>query len=83
MHVEKHYKMSQTLRVSNKPLLRNSQKSEKDTPSGPDIWHNGCVSIQNYERFLKAYNDGEVTRLVVVPNLTDSITASRRSPAPS
>jgi hypothetical protein len=50
---------------------------------GPNGDSNGCVSIQNYERFLKAYNDGEVTRLVVVPTLTDSITASRRAQAPS
>lgn len=50
---------------------------------GPSGESNGCVSIRNYERFLKAYNDGELSRLVVVPNLTDSITASRRSPAPS
>jgi len=50
---------------------------------GPNGDSNGCVSIRNYERFLKAYSDGEVTRLVVVPNLTDSISASRRSSAPS
>jgi len=50
---------------------------------GPNGDSNGCVSIRDYERFLKAYSDGEITRLVVVPNLTDSITASRRSPAPS
>jgi hypothetical protein len=50
---------------------------------GPNGDSNGCVSIQNYERFLKAYDDGEVTRLVVVPNLTDSVTASRRAQAPS
>ena len=50
---------------------------------GPEGASNGCVSVRNYERFLKAYNDGEVTRLVVLPNLTDSLTASRRSPAPS
>jgi hypothetical protein len=50
---------------------------------GPDGASNGCVSIRNYERFLKAYSDGEVTRLVVVQNLTDSITASRRTAAPS
>lgn len=50
---------------------------------GPNGDSNGCVSIRNYERFLKAYSEGEVTRLVVVPNLTDSITASRRVPAPS
>ena len=50
---------------------------------GPNGDSNGCVSVRDYERFLKAYSDGEITRLVVVPNLTDSITASRRSPAPS
>jgi Tlde1 domain len=50
---------------------------------GPNGDSNGCVSIQNYERFLKAYDAGEVTRLVVVPTLTDSITASRRAQAPS
>ena len=50
---------------------------------GPNGDSNGCVSIRNYERFLKAYGDGEITRLVVLPNLTDSLTASRRSPAPS
>jgi hypothetical protein len=50
---------------------------------GPDGASNGCVSIRNYERFLKAYSDGEVTRLVVVHSLTDSITASRRTAAPS
>ena len=50
---------------------------------GPDGASNGCVSIRNYERFLKAYSDGEVTRLVVVQSITDSITASRRTAAPS
>lgn len=50
---------------------------------GPEGASNGCVSIRNYERFLKAYSDGEVTRLVVVQSLTDSITASRRVLAPS
>jgi hypothetical protein len=50
---------------------------------GPSGDSNGCVSIQDYERFLKAYQDGEITRLVVVPNLSDSITVARRSPAPS
>jgi hypothetical protein len=50
---------------------------------GPNGDSNGCVSVKNYERFLKAYGDGDVTRLVVVPSLTDSLTASRRSQAPS
>ena len=50
---------------------------------GPSGDSNGCVSIRDYERFLKAYQEGEITRLVVVPNLSDSIAASRRSPSPS
>jgi hypothetical protein len=50
---------------------------------GPNGDSNGCVSIRDYERFLKAFSDGEVTRLVVVPSLTDSVTASRRAAAPS
>ena len=40
---------------------------------------NGCVSIKNYELFLKAFNSGEIKHLVVVPSLSDSMTAARRS----
>ena len=36
---------------------------------GPEGDSNGCVSIRDYERFRKAYDDGEITRLVVVPSL--------------
>jgi hypothetical protein len=50
---------------------------------GPNGDSNGCVSIRNYERFLKAYENGEITRLVVVPSLSDAITASRRSSSQS
>jgi hypothetical protein len=50
---------------------------------GPDGSSNGCVSIREYERFLRAYEDGAITRLVVVVSLSDSITASRRGAAPS
>jgi hypothetical protein len=50
---------------------------------GPNGDSNGCVSIKEYERFLKAYNNGEVTRLVVVPNLREGLTASRRTTSPS
>ncbi len=39
---------------------------------------NGCVSIKDYERFLKAFNNGEIKRLVVVPSLGDSVSAARR-----
>ena len=40
---------------------------------------NGCVSIKDYEKFLKAFNNGEIKRLVVVPSLGDSASAARRS----
>jgi hypothetical protein len=40
---------------------------------------NGCVSIKNYEKFLKAFNNGEIKRLVVVASLGDSVSAARRS----
>lgn len=50
---------------------------------GPNGDSNGCVSIRDYDRFLKAYNDGEVTRMVVVPSIREGLTASRRSTSPS
>ena len=50
---------------------------------GPNGDSNGCVSIKEYDRFLAAYQNGEVRRLVVVPNLREGLTASRRSPSPS
>jgi len=40
---------------------------------------NGCVSIKNYENFLKAFNNGEIKRLVVVASLGDGVSAARRS----
>jgi len=46
---------------------------------GPNGDSNGCVSIRNYEAFLRAYKDGEFNRLVVVPSLNDAVSASRRS----
>lgn len=50
---------------------------------GPNGDSNGCVSVKDYDRFLAAYNSGEVKRLVVVPSLKEGLTASRRSPSPS
>lgn len=44
---------------------------------GPEGDSNGCVSVREYERFRKAYDDGEITRLVVVPNLGAAQTAQR------
>lgn len=37
---------------------------------GPNGDSNGCVSIKEYDRFLKAFNDGKINRLVVVPSLS-------------
>ena len=50
---------------------------------GPNGDSNGCVSIKDYDRFLAAYRNGEVKRLIVVPSLREGLTASRRSPSPS
>ncbi|MEK9280169.1 MULTISPECIES: DUF2778 domain-containing protein [unclassified Bradyrhizobium] len=46
---------------------------------GPRGDSNGCVSIKDYDRFLKAYDNGEFNRLVVVPSLKGSATASQRA----
>jgi Protein of unknown function (DUF2778) len=46
---------------------------------GPKGDSNGCVSIRDYDRFLKAYNDGEINRLVVVPSLNSTTPAPQRS----
>jgi hypothetical protein len=43
---------------------------------------NGCVSVRDYDRFRKAYDDGEVTRLIVVPSL-GSVQAAQRSTSQS
>jgi hypothetical protein len=48
---------------------------------GPNGDSNGCVSIRNYDRFLKAFSNGEIKHLVVVPSLDDE--ASRRSTSQS
>jgi hypothetical protein len=44
---------------------------------GPDGDSNGCVSIRDYNRFLKAFNDREINRLVVVPSLKPATLASQ------
>jgi hypothetical protein len=36
---------------------------------GPNGQSNGCVSFKDYARFLRAFQRGEVDRLVVVPSL--------------
>jgi type VI secretion system (T6SS) effector TldE1-like protein len=37
---------------------------------GPDGDSNGCVSIKDYDKFLAAYENGEVKRLLVVTSLS-------------
>jgi hypothetical protein len=46
---------------------------------GPKGDSNGCVSIKNYEKFLQAFTNGQIKRLVVVPNLGGEKSASRSS----
>ena len=46
---------------------------------GPNGDSNGCVSIRDYDRFLKAFNDGEINRLVVVPSLSGATLAAQHS----
>lgn len=38
---------------------------------GPDGDSNGCVSIRDYDRFLAAFQRGEIKRLIVVPTSAD------------
>ena len=45
---------------------------------GPNGDSNGCVSIKNYEKFLKAFANGEIKRLVVVPRLEERRFEERR-----
>ena len=48
---------------------------------GPRGDSNGCVSIKFYDRFVKAYDDGEINRLIVVRSLNEAATASQRAAA--
>ena len=45
---------------------------------GPNGDSNGCVSIKDYERFLRAFANGEIKRLVVVPRLEEKKPEERR-----
>jgi type VI secretion system (T6SS) effector TldE1-like protein len=50
---------------------------------GPDGDSNGCVSIRDYVRFRKAYDDGEINRLVVVPAMTTAPATAARTTSQS
>ncbi len=44
---------------------------------GPNGDSNGCISFRDYDRFLKAYTDGEINRIVVVPSLSTATQQAR------
>jgi hypothetical protein len=46
---------------------------------GPNGQSNGCVSFRDYHEFLRAFQNGEVDRLVVVPRLGDKPSQSVRT----
>lgn len=50
---------------------------------GPNGDSNGCVSIKDYDRFLKAFDDGKINRMVVVPSLSGVTSAAQRTTSPS
>ncbi len=50
---------------------------------GPNGDSNGCVSFKNYDKFLIAFQNGEVKRLVVVTSLSEAASASRKPDSPS
>jgi hypothetical protein len=45
---------------------------------GPNGDSNGCVSFKNYDKFLTAFQNGEIKRLVVVTSLNEAASASRK-----
>jgi hypothetical protein len=50
---------------------------------GPGGDSNGCISVKDYDRFLKAFNDGAFNRVAVVPSLkavAETIAAAQNDP---
>ena len=50
---------------------------------GPNGDSNGCISVKDYERFLRAFNDGQFNRIAVVPSLksvAETILAAQNNP---
>jgi hypothetical protein len=50
---------------------------------GPDGDSNGCVSVRDFERFRKAYDDGQINRLVVVPTMSAAPPTAARATSQS
>jgi len=49
---------------------------------GPNGQSNGCVSFKNYDAFLRAFLDGEVKKMVVVPRLDKKTREALSLPQP-
>lgn len=47
---------------------------------GPKGDSNGCISVKDYDRFLKAFNDGGFNRIAVVPSLKAQTLAASQNP---
>ncbi len=50
---------------------------------GPNGDSNGCISVKDYDRFLKAFNDGQFNRIAVVPSLkivAETLLAAQNNP---
>jgi Protein of unknown function (DUF2778) len=47
---------------------------------GPKGDSNGCISVKDYDRFLKAFNDGAFNRIAVVPSLKAQTLAASQNP---
>lgn len=46
---------------------------------GPNGDSNGCISVRDYDRFLRAFNDGQFTRIAVVPSVKAIILAQQNA----
>ena len=67
------------LPVGNADMLGRTGLLTHSYMLGPRGDSNGCVSIKDYDRFLKAWDNGEFNRLVVVPSLSGSAIAAQRA----
>ncbi len=50
---------------------------------GPNGDSNGCVSFKNYDKFLTAFQNGEIRRLVVVTSLGEAASVPPKPDSPS
>ena len=46
---------------------------------GPNGDSNGCISVKDYDRFLKAYNDGQFSHIAVVTSVKAMILAQQNA----